>query len=599
MENLLNAYDVTLAGIAGRDQAMQEAAYGDAAQEQRWRNRLAHIAGDNMTKDQAFNEQMNNLLRGMGTGTPAQAAPAPQQPAGPPSGMDPLMQFQGQQQMPGAIMGQMAQVPGGTAQQPPDPEQQMFAALSPGGQMYQQDPMRATAKLDELKVRKSTQMWGQIQMAAEQGKIDETAAKTFNEKMEPFRLAQQPLWEQYRNNIDKGMQPAEASAAMQPEYDQMRADLAKLQGGADVVKMMPSKFSPVMFMQAKGAMAAVMRRETTEDARTAKADAAAEKRDEKTVSQIFTTPKGQPVAYDKNGKAFVDGELYTGAVVKEKAGQGTSVTVKMPDGTGGTDSFKEYTPQMKEQAFKDRNLGTYKYPTGMKSMAEKQAFDRQYYKWRVDGKISATDVTTERAVVAGNKSALQDLTKREQLVSTYVNRIEANTPIIMTALEKLKNKDSRALNVPINKLKGYMGDGDLRALKLALKSYSNEVAKVEAGSLGVAEVSQGQADEMHKIHDLDTLTMAEAAKVLAMGTKLGETSKAALKLQRQDLVKEMRGDKTEDKGHIADLSRRITSDMRGKWNDTARAKLVYHNLRDKGYSQEDIEQAYNQAEGGK
>ena len=227
MENLLNAYDVTLAGIAGRDQAMQEAAYGDAAQEQRWRNRLAHIAGDNMTKDQAFNEQMNNLLRGMGTGTPAQAAPVPQQPAAPPSGMDPLMQFQGQQQMPGAIMGQMAQVPGGTAQQPPDPEQQMFAALSPGGQMYQQDPMRATAKLDELKVRKSTQMWGQIQMAAEQGKIDETAAKTFNEKMEPFRLAQQPLWEQYRNNTDKGMQPAEASAAMQPEYDQMRADLAK------------------------------------------------------------------------------------------------------------------------------------------------------------------------------------------------------------------------------------------------------------------------------------------------------------------------------------------------------------------------------------
>ena len=354
---------------------------------------------------------------------------------------------------------------------------------------------------------------------------------------------------------------------------------------------------------AKGAMAALERRATATEARDAKADAAAEKRDEKTVSQIFTTPKGQPVAYDKNGKAFVDGQPYTGVVVKEKAGQGTSVTVKMPDGTGGTDSFKEYTPQMKEQAFKDRNLGTYKYPTGMKSMAEKQAFDRQYYKWRVDGKISATDVTTERATVASNKSALQDLTKREALIGTFTNRIEATSKVVVDAFNKLGNTDSRLRNIPINKLKQYMGSGELRALNLAVTSLSNEVAKVESGSLGIAEVSEGQAQTMRKIHDFDTLSLNDVMKVIDMGKELGKTSMGSIKLQRQDLVKEMRGAGADGGGdskipHYQSAVQRTVKYMNGNWDNLNYKKAMWSTLKKAGYSDEQALNIYDAAKGG-
>ena len=53
--------------------------------------------------------------------------------------------------------------------------------------------------------------------------------------------------------------------------------------------------------------------------------------------------------------------------------------------------------------------------------------------------------------------------------------------------------------MPINKAKQWFGAGEWNALQLAITSLSNEIAKVESGSLGIAEVSPEQARVMRRI----------------------------------------------------------------------------------------------------
>jgi hypothetical protein len=142
----------------------------------------------------------------------------------------------------------------------------------------------------------------------------------------------------------------------------------------------------------------------------------------------------------------------------------------------------------------------------------------------------------ERAVMDADKSAYRDLDKRGELIATFVNRIEANSPIVQNALKELGNKDSKLLNMPMNKVKQYLGAGEWNALQLALKSLSNEIAKVESGSLGIAEVSAEQARDMKKIHD-SNLSLQDMKKVLDMGILLGKTSKGALLKQKKELAR--------------------------------------------------------------
>src|SRR3990172_8463562 len=101
-------------------QAMQAAAYGDAMQANRLQNRIAELSYAELQKKQAGAKAISQIA-----GQAWQPYAAPQQPANQlapaptpqqPSGMDPLVAFQRQGDPQAAtLMGEMAQVPGGTA----------------------------------------------------------------------------------------------------------------------------------------------------------------------------------------------------------------------------------------------------------------------------------------------------------------------------------------------------------------------------------------------------------------------------------------------------------------------------------------------------
>jgi hypothetical protein len=154
--------------------------------------------------------------------------------------------------------------------------------------------------------------------------------------------------------------------------------------------------------------------------------------------------------------------------------------------------------------------------------------------------LKVPEVISRQAELKGEKMGMNDLIKRETLIGTFVNRIDSTSNVVLDLAKKINNKDSRMANVPINKLKSMLGSGDLQALDLALTSLSNEIAKVESGSLGIAGVSIDQAKIMARIHDRD-LSLNDLKKVIDTGKLLGKTSIDSLKKQRKDLKGEISG----------------------------------------------------------
>jgi hypothetical protein len=146
----------------------------------------------------------------------------------------------------------------------------------------------------------------------------------------------------------------------------------------------------------------------------------------------------------------------------------------------------------------------------------------------------------EGATQKSDMSALRDLTKRRELIGSFTSRIDANTKVVENLATKYGNSDARLLNIPINKLKQYMGSGEYASLQLALRSLSNEIAKVESGSLGIAEVSVQQSEAMNKIHD-PNLSIADMIKVLETGKLLSRTSMEAIGSQVSGLKGRMKG----------------------------------------------------------
>lgn len=597
--------------------AMQAAAYGDALQENRYRNRLLHMAdAEDMRKKSVAN------LIAAGNWDASQPQPAPQAPtnqlAPQPAQQQPApgASMPTPQQAPGAgIYGQMAQVPGDqqaptnqlTGDQPPaqaatPPDQftqqrMKLRDLYNSGQINAADAQQYS---EQIGVKETAAKWDNLKMQVESGKLEQAKVDLLMDKLAPLVRASTPAQEEYERVLKATGDQQKAKAAAQPLYQDAVKTIAAMPGMGDAAKNAPKEFNPGLAYALKDTYAAIERRATAGDTQRAKADVAAEKANDRTITQVVT-PAGLPVFADKNGGLFVNGKSYNGPVVKEKAGQGTNITVKMPDGTGGTDSFKEYTPQMKEQAFKDRNLGTYKYPTGMKSMAEKQAFDRQYYKWRVDGKISANDVMAERGGQAANKSELVKLQGQRGQVMAFARTFDKNIDLALQLSEKTDRTGNTVLNRWLLAGKKATGDSMVAQFDAANRTAINEYAKLVSSATGGGVTSDSAR---HEVEDIlaKVQTKEQYRDVVNNVLKKDRKNRESGYDDEINRIKEaMRGktDQPPANPNVADLSRRITSDMRGKWSDIARSKLVYHNLRDKGYSQEDIERAFDQAEGGK
>lgn len=142
--------------------------------------------------------------------------------------------------------------------------------------------------------------------------------------------------------------------------------------------------------------------------------------------------------------------------------------------------------------------------------------------------------------------AYNEVTKRQQLIATFTNRIDRNSDIVLNLAGKVNKMNPRLANVPINRLRSVLGSGDLQALELALTSLSNEIAKVESGSLGVAGASVEQMAIMRKIHD-PNLNLADMTKVINTGKLLGKTSLDAIQDQRKDMLAIMQGKEPEER----------------------------------------------------
>jgi hypothetical protein len=130
---------------------------------------------------------------------------------------------------------------------------------------------------------------------------------------------------------------------------------------------------------------------------------------------------------------------------------------------------------------------------------------------------------TNRAKTIG----LTELTKRDNLQNTFIYKIEENVKTLERIRKAYGANYSRLVNVPFNKLQEVMGAGDYASLKLVLRSLSNEVAKIESGSLGIAEVSVEQAKEFGKIHD-PNMTLGDIMQVANMSLELGHNANRSL-----------------------------------------------------------------------
>lgn len=148
--------------------------------------------------------------------------------------------------------------------------------------------------------------------------------------------------------------------------------------------------------------------------------------------------------------------------------------------------------------------------------------------------IDVPELVTQQANVKAYKTAMTDIAKFSERVKVYTRVIEKNSDYLETIASKYNLTGPRFANMPVNGLRQFMGSGDFAALKLALKSLSNEVAKVESGSLGIAEVSVEQGKVMERIHD-PNLSFGELMKVVQTGRQLGENREAALEQQLEEL----------------------------------------------------------------
>jgi hypothetical protein len=148
----------------------------------------------------------------------------------------------------------------------------------------------------------------------------------------------------------------------------------------------------------------------------------------------------------------------------------------------------------------------------------------------------------KKADITTLTSALRQAQVRVSATNFYVNTIDKNSDFIGQLEKKYgKNEFARLFNQAQNNIiQGVEGSGDLASLQLVVISTSNELAKLESGSLGIAEVSVQQADMMHKIHDYN-LRAEDMKTLLQTGKDLGKIRQKSNDQELQRLRQSLRG----------------------------------------------------------
>jgi hypothetical protein len=551
MENMLTAYDVYKAGVAGNDEGMRRqqaaaemAAYGDAVQEQRYQNRLMHMANDETARKKSTANIVAEALYGNQLSAQSQV-PAVTNQLSPPAGQ------------PAPATGQM----------PPTtpPQQQVTNQLSPpagqppaGQPPAGQPPQPPTTDYNQQRAKlRDLYNSGKITAADAQGYDQQITAQETSERS-ARATSKISLYKEFGkqladNNNNEGFQELMKQAQNDPDVAHMmpKFDSIKVTGKgeteitrqytAEELKGLATKFPELGITPdtPPGGYKIGMKGDKPVKWEPVKETQTPEggyydglKADISKANPTWDKKKVEMVA----GKQIIAEKAKAAATKTEMTFKLKEAATKRVDGE--TPPFAKWDADTKKVWFDMYKLDkTAIPPFGFRDASSKRAFGKEFAEYVKTGKTNGSNVVMGRADLKANNDVIRDIKKRDALVGTYTGKIDENTKMFKAMRSKYGANWNKMVNMPINTLGRYMGSGDLASLKLVLKSTSNEVAKVESGSLGVAEVSIDQAKEMARIHDMD-MTMGELEKVLNTGVQLGKNAHKANRAQIDSLERQ-------------------------------------------------------------
>jgi hypothetical protein len=257
---------------------------------------------------------------------------------------------------------------------------------------------------------------------------------------------------------------------------------------------------------------------------------------DKTKEVYGMTNGGGIVSKDKYGRAWV---TYRGKepVEYDKRFHGVILSKDLPQGTKFTTEhaeeyeFNNQSPEAKEKAYKTY-FATGKVPTLSFRGRSKDQFSNGYNQWMVDNGLDVGEMVDARAGVSGYSSVKKTHELYSSRTRSFINTIDENVKTIKTLKEKYGQNWGKLVNKAANSLvSNTSGSGDLETLRLALKSLSGEMSKVEMGNLGMGETSVSAANFYEKIYN-PNLDAKDLDIVLDGSVKLGNNRLRALNKER-------------------------------------------------------------------
>jgi uncharacterized protein (DUF433 family) len=231
----------------------------------------------------------------------------------------------------------------------------------------------------------------------------------------------------------------------------------------------------------------------------------------------------------------------------ERAGKKAEITMNMA--TGGTSSFPNWDEATKRQSFENFIINNQKPTFAWRDAKSRNTWELEFNKYLIEKGKTAEGVGETRFYRGAQKKALDNNEVYRFAAERFVNVIDQNIELVKKLKKNYGMNYGKLVNTAANNIiQGVPGSGDLMSLQQVLISLSNEVAKVESGSMGIAEVSVEQAKVWKKIHDYN-LNESDLDKVLDTSKQLGEIRRRSLRETTDALRREL-GEKEAKPGEV-------------------------------------------------
>jgi hypothetical protein len=207
----------------------------------------------------------------------------------------------------------------------------------------------------------------------------------------------------------------------------------------------------------------------------------------------------------------------------------------------GPSSYANWTPEEKESAIKDRILTGKPITVAFGDRSSRNAAEEDYRRYLTAKGIDPSEVQAIQGKVKADQGSLKKNEDRLAATEQFSNTVKSNSAEMLRLRAQYGKEWPKLVSQAANHIKqGTVGDGDIAALQFAMLSLSQEAAKVESGSLGVAaplgETSKQLYDIMnynYKTTDLEKL-FSTVNKFADMRKKAIEDESATLEGKIQD-----------------------------------------------------------------